>query len=141
MNNSNNNSNNSNELKIQLQSFHKSIERRSKLFLMVKQVFGVGDKLAKKVCFFTGFNPYVNSVYLSNFLISRLNGFLEGNSSFLEGNLKNYIESNIGFHVSINSYKGNRHSLGFPVRGQRTHTNRKTFRKLYRIYLPKVGDK
>lgn len=132
---------NSNELKIQLKSFYKSIQRRNKFFLMVQQIFGIGYKLAQRICAFTGFHPLVKSLYLNNFLISRLNGFLEQNSNFLEANLKHYIESNIGFQITMNSYRGNRHSLGLPVRGQRTHTNRRTFRKLYKIYLPKSENK
>ena len=31
--------------------------------------------------------------------------------------------------ILITSYRGGRHKLGFPVRGQRTHTNAKTRRK------------
>jgi small subunit ribosomal protein S13 len=39
---------------------------------------------------------------------------------------KDNIKENIVFLSKIKSYKGVRHKLGYPVRGQRTHTNAKT---------------
>jgi small subunit ribosomal protein S13 len=39
---------------------------------------------------------------------------------------KDSIKNNIIFITKIKTYKGIRHRLGYPVRGQRTHTNAKT---------------
>jgi small subunit ribosomal protein S13 len=39
---------------------------------------------------------------------------------------KDSIKENIIFLSKIKSYRGVRHKLGYPVRGQRTHTNAKT---------------
>ena len=39
---------------------------------------------------------------------------------------KDSIKNNIIFISKIKTYKGVRHKLGYPVRGQRTHTNAKT---------------
>ena len=44
--------------------------------------------------------------------------------------LEKIIRDNIKFKVTIQSYVGIRHMQGLPVRGQRTHTNSKTIRKL-----------
>lgn len=52
---------------------------------------------------------------------SRLNSFLEKNN--LEE--KKRRSANITFLKQINSYRGIRHKLNYPVRGQRTHTNAK----------------
>lgn len=40
------------------------------------------------------------------------------------------IKKRINNYISIKSYKGTRHKKGYPVHGQRTHTNAKTQRKL-----------
>ena len=40
------------------------------------------------------------------------------------------IKKRTANHISIKSYKGLRYKKGYPVRGQRTHTNSKTQRKL-----------
>ena len=44
-------------------------------------------------------------------------------------NLKDFIRNNIFFYVKVKNYKGNRHRLKYPTRGQRTHTNAKTRKK------------
>ena len=41
-------------------------------------------------------------------------------------NNKKMIKENIFFLTKIRTFKGLRHKLGYPVRGQRTHTNAKT---------------
>jgi small subunit ribosomal protein S13 len=59
-------------------------------------------------------------------------------SSFLNGintitrykTLKKNIKINILFLIENKTYKGIRHKSGQPVRGQRTHTNAKTKRKI-----------
>ncbi len=45
--------------------------------------------------------------------------------------LLNNIRKNISFYKNIKNYRGLRHRKGYPVRGQRTHTNAtpKVFKK------------
>jgi small subunit ribosomal protein S13 len=43
------------------------------------------------------------------------------------------IKQRIDELVSIKSYRGLRHRQGLPVRGQRTHTNGRTAKKLRKI--------
>ncbi|KAI9621725.1 hypothetical protein H4Q26_015491 [Puccinia striiformis f. sp. tritici PST-130] len=50
----------------------------------------------------------------------------------IESDLRREVRANIAHHRAIGSYKGKRHALGFPVNGQRTHTNAKTARNLIR---------
>lgn len=51
----------------------------------------------------------------------------------IESDLRREVRANIAHHRAIGSYRGKRHALGFPVNGQRTHTNAKTARKLNRV--------
>lgn len=44
--------------------------------------------------------------------------------------LKKYNSGRLQFFLEIKSWKGIRHYQGYPIRGQRTHTNSKTKRKL-----------
>nr|QCI08425.1 ribosomal protein S13 [Ptilothamnion sphaericum] len=46
----------------------------------------------------------------------------------LEGDLKRIENSNIKRLMEISSYRGRRHRLGLPLRGQRTRTNARTRR-------------
>lgn len=40
------------------------------------------------------------------------------------------VKNNVKFLIKIKTYKGTRHKLKYPVRGQRTHTNGKTTKKI-----------
>ena len=44
----------------------------------------------------------------------------------IEGDLKRIVAANVKRLQGINSYRGNRHRSGLPVRGQRTRTNART---------------
>ncbi|QSL65570.1 hypothetical protein MERGE_002883 [Pneumocystis wakefieldiae] len=48
----------------------------------------------------------------------------------LENDLRRRMQGNIMHYKTIGSYIGRRHSMGYPVHGQRTRTNAKTARKL-----------
>ncbi len=47
--------------------------------------------------------------------------------------LKIKIKKIINFYINIKTYKGLRHQSKQPVRGQRTHTNAKTVKKLSKV--------
>lgn len=51
----------------------------------------------------------------------------------IEAELKREYRANILHHKLIGTNRGRRHSQGFPVNGQRTHSNAKTARKLNRV--------
>lgn len=51
----------------------------------------------------------------------------------IEVDLRREIRENIRHHKLVGSYVGRRHAMGLPVRGQRTHTNAITARKLNKV--------
>ena len=59
-----------------------------------------------------------------------LDEILEEMNFILGSDLVYRTKGDWSYHVSLNSYKGNRHRLGLPVRGQRNHTNSMTQRRL-----------
>merc|ERR1712151_1066980 len=62
--------------------------------------------------------------YLKNYLT---NNFLLGKS------LTDQINKNVKNKIDLGTYKGKRHNLGYPVRGQRTLSSGKTQRKLHKF--------
>lgn len=70
----------------------------------------------------------LNNRFTSNFF--KINHTLSLNLFFkkfcISKNNKKIIRENIYFLTKIRTFKGLRHKLGYPVRGQRTHTNAKT---------------
>jgi len=65
------------------------------------------------------------SEYYYFIIISLLNRYL-----ISEVKAKRFVELKIKNLISINSYKGKRHYLALPVRGQRSKTNGRTIKKL-----------
>jgi small subunit ribosomal protein S13 len=57
----------------------------------------------------------------------------ELNDYKIEKDLKNDILGNIALKRRIGSYQGRRHALGYPVHGQRTHSNASTAKRLNRL--------
>jgi ribosomal protein S13 len=48
--------------------------------------------------------------------------------AFLENNLRGEQRARIDLAIASGSYRGQRHALGLPCRGQRTHTNARSLR-------------
>jgi small subunit ribosomal protein S13 len=61
--------------------------------------------------------------YNLNFLLFILKGLILSDTR-----IKRNIETNINHLILINSYRGARHKMNLPVRGQRTRTNAGTQR-------------
>jgi|TARA_B110000977_G_scaffold200390_1_gene290743 small subunit ribosomal protein S13 len=75
-----------------------------------------------------GINNRIKPGFLKTTHTSGFNKLL---SKFITGQkLKNKVKDNISFLVKIKCYRGIRHKSKYPSRGQRTHTNAKTRKKL-----------
>jgi small subunit ribosomal protein S13 len=74
----------------------------------------------------------INKRIKPNFLrMNHVSGFNNLFNKFTAGKkLKSKIRDNILFLIRIKCYRGIRHKLKYPSRGQRTHTNAKTRKKL-----------
>lgn len=92
-----------------------------------KKIFGINKKKLKKYCLFFGFNPRANIVFLKNKYTYKI--FFKFISEIFGKRLKKDIYRNIYFLWKIRSYRGLRHKVQLPSRGQRTKTNSRTKRK------------
>ncbi len=62
---------------------------------------------------------------LSTEEVTRIRKYIEA-EEMVEGDLKKQVNQDIKRLMDINCYRGRRHKLGLPVRGQRTKTNART---------------
>lgn len=90
-------------------------------------IFGIGLTSAKKILASTGVNPDTRVKELSDSDVASLRGEVEKNYQ-VEGDLRRWEAMNIKRLVDIGTYRGRRHRMGLPVRGQRTRTNARTRR-------------
>ena len=90
-------------------------------------IFGIGLTRSKEVLAKTGVNPDTRVKDLSEADVALLRERVEGDYQ-IEGDLRRWESMNIKRLVDIGSYRGRRHRMGLPVRGQRTRTNARTRR-------------
>ena len=90
-------------------------------------IFGIGLTSAKKILASTGVNPDTRVKDLSDSDVASLRAEVEKNYQ-VEGDLRRWEAMNIKRLVDIGTYRGRRHRMGLPVRGQRTRTNARTRR-------------
>lgn len=106
-----------------------SIPMNKLLTLALTKLYGIGLFTAKKICAELGLSPRIyvgdltgNQQYI---LIRKIKENLR-----IESSLKDVVKGNIQALIENGSLRGFRHRNRLPVRGQRTHTNARTARRV-----------
>jgi small subunit ribosomal protein S13 len=88
-------------------------------------IFGIGRQRSMKILekVKVDYNKKVKD--LSTEEVTRIRKHIEA-EEIVEGDLKKRINQDIKRLMDINCYRGRRHKMGLPVRGQRTKTNART---------------
>lgn len=103
------------------------LPRDKRVEIGLTYIYGIGLTRSKAVLKATGVNPDTRVKDLSDADVAALRAEVEGNYQ-VEGDLRRLESMNIKRLMDIGSYRGRRHRLGLPVRGQRTRTNARTRR-------------
>ncbi|MDY6898726.1 MAG: 30S ribosomal protein S13 [Cyanobacteriota bacterium] len=103
------------------------LPRDKRVEIGLTYIFGIGLTSAKKILASTGVNPDTRVKELSDSDVASLRAEVEKNYQ-VEGDLRRWEAMNIKRLVDIGTYRGRRHRMGLPVRGQRTRTNARTRR-------------
>jgi len=98
------------------------IPENKRLEVALTYIFGVGRKLSNQIIAKLELNPNMRAVSLKQDDIAKINALLQTEYT-VEGDLRRQIQNHIKRLVSIHCYRGRRHRVGLPVRGQRTRTN------------------
>jgi len=101
------------------------IPDNKRLEVSLTYLYGVGRKLSNDIIKELGLNKDMRAKALTEEDIARLNAILQS-KYVVEGDLRRQVQNNIKRLINIHSYRGMRHRLGLPVRGQRTRTNSRT---------------
>ena len=88
-------------------------------------IYGIGIKTGSKICEKAGIDPEKRVKDLTEGEIAKIRKIIETEYK-VEGDLRKEIAMNIKRLIEIGCYRGVRHRLGLPVRGQRTRTNART---------------
>lgn len=101
------------------------IPENKRLEISLTYLYGIGRRLSNEIIAKLALDPDMRANKLTQDDIARLNGLLQS-EYVVEGDLRRQVQNNIKRLISIHSYRGTRHRLGLPVRGQRTKTNSRT---------------
>lgn len=91
----------------------------------VMYIFGIGPTRSKKVLEIAAVNPDTRVKDLTEDEVSRIRKAI-GDTGEVEGDLRKKVQMDVRRLVDIGCYRGIRHRVGLPTRGQRTHTNART---------------
>lgn len=89
-------------------------------------LFGVGPTTAKKILEGAKIDPNKRAKDLTDTELASIQNSIVTMQIPVEGELRRVVSSNIRRLQEIGSYRGSRHKVGLPVRGQRTRSNART---------------
>lgn len=101
------------------------LPKNERVEIGLTRLFGVGRTLSQKILAETGINPDTRVKDLTDDDVVKIRAVLDRDYK-VEGDLRREVAMSIKRLQEIGSYRGMRHRLGLPVRGQRTRTNART---------------
>ena len=116
------------------------IPNDKKVVISLTYIFGVGPHTARQVCVKGKIDPLKSARDLTEDELSRLSSMLEGDYD-VEGPLRRSVTQNINRLREVKCYRGLRHRMSLPVRGQRTRTNARTRKGPRKTVAGKKGVK
>lgn len=103
------------------------LPRDKRVEIGLTYIFGIGLSRSQDILAATGVNPDTRVRELSDEEVAKLRDHIQDNYQ-VEGDLRRWEAMNIKRLADIGTYRGRRHRMGLPVRGQRTRTNGRTRR-------------
>lgn len=100
------------------------LPRNKAIKIAIRSLYGVGPKISLEVLGKSGVDPNKNSNDLTEEEVQGIRTSLDEYT--VEGDLRREIGLNIKRLKDLGCYRGIRHRIGLPVRGQRTSTNART---------------
>jgi len=88
-------------------------------------IYGIGRTSSQRILKQGGIDENVRAKDLSEDELTRIASIIDKNF-MVEGELRRLVSQNISRLREIGCYRGIRHRVGLPVRGQRTRTNART---------------
>lgn len=106
------------------------LDQGKSVHVALTQIYGIGAKRSKAICYQLGIQPNCTFHLLNPGKIPALKKLLE--IEVTGPVLKRKINHNVQKLILKRCYRGTRHRRKLPVRGQRTHTNAKIQKKIFR---------
>lgn len=112
------------------------LPRDKRIEIGLTYIYGIGLSRSHEILEESGVNPDTRVKDLSDAEVAALRAVVESKYQ-VEGDLRRWEAMNIKRLTDIGTYRGRRHRMGLPVRGQRTRTNARTRRGVRRTVAGK----
>ena len=112
------------------------LPRDKRIEIGLTYIYGIGLSRSQEILDETGVNPDTRVKDLSDADVAALRSMVQNNYQ-VEGDLRRLEAMNIKRLMDIGTYRGRRHRMGLPVRGQQTRTNARTRRGVRRTVAGK----
>ncbi|MBE7066108.1 MAG: 30S ribosomal protein S13 [Ruminococcaceae bacterium] len=101
------------------------LPREKRVEIGLTYIYGIGRSTSNEILKKTGINPDTRVRDLTDDEVNSLRDIIDKEYT-VEGDVRREISLNIKRLMEIGCYRGRRHKMGLPVRGQRTKTNART---------------
>lgn len=103
------------------------LPNEKQIWVSLTYIYGIGPKSAYDILAQAKVEPTIRTKDLDDGQISKIQEVIDARY-IVEGELQRQVNGNIKRLKDIKSYRGLRHTLNLPTRGQRTKTNARTRR-------------
>lgn len=103
-----------------------NLPAKKRIAVALTYIYGIGPSRSRQILEHAGVNPDTRVMDLTEQEVSALRREVE--SQPVEGDLRRLVRANIQRMIDVGCYRGLRHKVGLPVRGQKTRTNARTWK-------------
>ncbi|MFP4467585.1 MAG: 30S ribosomal protein S13 [Bacteroidales bacterium] len=101
------------------------IPRNKRGFVSLTYIYGIGQSTARKILEAAGVDPEQKVEEWDDAQLTKVRNVISDQFK-VEGALRSEVQMNIKRLMDIGSYRGIRHRIGLPLRGQKTKNNART---------------
>jgi small subunit ribosomal protein S13 len=101
------------------------LPKRERVVIGLTRIYGIGRSISEKILAYTGVEGDIRVKDLNDEQIIKIRNVIDREYK-VEGDRKREVAGDVRRLMDIGCYRGLRHRLGLPARGQRTKTNART---------------
>ena len=116
------------------------VPNNKQIRIALRYIHGIGPAFAEEILKKAGIEGDVRASKLTEDELAQIAGIID-NDYIVEGGLRRQTAQNISRLRDIRCYRGARHRMGLPCRGQRTKTNARTRKGRKKTVAGKKGVK
>jgi small subunit ribosomal protein S13 len=106
-----------------------NISEKKCLFIALTEIYGIGISRSVQICKAVALDTHIKVSALSEEQVQSIRDYIAANFT-VDTDLRKLVRNNIKRLTAIQCYRGIRHKQKLPLRGQRTHTNAKTCKRV-----------